>query len=246
MFAAVLVLASLAGTIQVVRFLDEDIQWQGWISLIIGTALLLPVAVALWKCMEWFKHIQEPDEKQGIIVQSFTRDNGTVQSNPHPNPPSSNPTNHHHRNKSSSSTSVASGFFVEEYCGACCGNNTHAAAEVASYIVPEMSGCYFVHYPTKSTNHHQHHGGKKRRGKSSQTTYSNNNNNSNCILEQPPSPQPKEQGRGTQPPLESPHNEHSSSSASTVSSLSSRDHSGIHEDSSSNEEGRINVTNALV
>jgi hypothetical protein len=194
--------------------------------------------------MEYCKRMQEPDEKQGIIVQSFTRDNGTVQTTNATTTQQQQqqqqqhlPQQQRHSNKSASSSSW--NHALEEYCGVCCGDNTHAAAEVASYIVPEMSGCYFVHYPTH----------KKRKSNAPSTSSSQPTNrhgpkpynNNNSILEQSSqaSPPPKPGMGGEEPPLGNSPNEHSSS-ASTVSSLSSRDLSGIHDDSSQDEGGRRN------
>ena len=72
-FAAVLVMVSLAGSVQVVTKLDPLIRWKGWLILCVGVTLLLPAAlvvhralVAIQRTMEW------QSNKAGIILRGAT------------------------------------------------------------------------------------------------------------------------------------------------------------------------------
>jgi hypothetical protein len=152
-FASLLVLASLAGTVQVVCLIDPDKRWQGWVSFCIGVALLLPLALSIHKFMVACTRWHEQPEKQGFIVQTYTTAGA-------------------HSSRYDSSSLQQACMPPSGYCGAMysdsnargaddmgdldndvAGNERRRRkpptyAEVASYIVPEMSGCYFVHYPT--------------------------------------------------------------------------------------------------
>lgn len=159
-FAAVLVLASLAGTIQVVCMMDPVVRWQGWISVCFGVALLLPAALLVHKCMVTVTRWQEQPEKQGYIVQSYTTTGTLATSNYHKTL---------NTNNNDSSTTLmqacmppSCGGLLDDICDQTVTDNSRANtskfpySEAASYVVPEMSGCYFVHYPTNKTNRPKH------------------------------------------------------------------------------------------
>jgi hypothetical protein len=125
--AAFLVFASLAGTIQVVMLMEPDRRWQGWLCLCSGVALLLPCAVVLHKLIKLCAAYQEPSAKQGIVIGS-----GVL------------PPGH------SGDTMM----LLYEACldapSACCCEDGRQLHQVASYMAPETSGCYFIRYPTTS------------------------------------------------------------------------------------------------
>jgi hypothetical protein len=125
--AAFLVFASLAGTIQVVMLMEPDQRWQGWLCLCGGVALLLPCAVVLHKLIKLCAVYQEPSAKQGIVIGS-----GVL------------PPGH------SGDTMM----LLYEACldapSACCCEDGRQLHQVASYMAPETSGCYFIRYPTTS------------------------------------------------------------------------------------------------
>jgi hypothetical protein len=94
-FAILLVIASIIGTIHVVRRMDPTKQWLGWISICIGLIVLLPTAMWIHKvmilCHRWS---ESQPEKQGYIVQSSTM-TGTITSynNNNGDEPNNNNTN---------------------------------------------------------------------------------------------------------------------------------------------------------
>lgn len=119
--AAVLVLASLGGTIQVVYLMEPEERWQGWLCLCVGVALLLPCAVVLHKLIKALAAFQEPSEKHGIVIDGvLTKPDSML----------------------SEACMPPSG---------CCDDDDRHLAKVASYIAPEASGCYFIRYNSKRT-----------------------------------------------------------------------------------------------
>lgn len=104
-FAAFLVLASLAGTVQVIYLMDAEDRYQGWIVLCVGVTLLLPLAVMIHKIVKMIAA-----EPGGVIIGR--KDVGGMER------------------------------------AACLAPSCMETdlPEVASYVVPEASGCYFVHY----------------------------------------------------------------------------------------------------
>lgn len=167
--AAVLVLASLAGTVQVVCLMDPEVRWQGWVSVCVGVTVLLPVALLVHKCLLAFARWQalEP-EKQGYIVQSYTATGTIVTNNNNNNTTTKAATilSGNDNNRAATTTLMqecclmppSCGGLLDEICdqpvtdGGSRSNSNNTSkfpyAEAASYVVPEMSGCYFVHYPT--------------------------------------------------------------------------------------------------
>jgi hypothetical protein len=130
--AGALVLLSLAGTVQVVCLMDPATQWMGWVLLCVGVALMLPLSILANKCIHATTKLQESSEKQGYVVQSYTATGNTLSSVAAPPLTVMTPEDD----------------FLSTAClpPNCCGMDKHSAAEVASYVVPEVSGCYFVHY----------------------------------------------------------------------------------------------------
>jgi hypothetical protein len=116
--AAILVFASLAGTIQVVSLMEPDRRWQGWLGLCGGVALLLPCAVLMHKLIKVFTAYQEPSAKQGIVIDGvLTKPENSM---------------------------------LAEAClapSSCC-DDERQLNNVASYMAPESSGCYFIRYNT--------------------------------------------------------------------------------------------------
>lgn len=62
-FAALLVLASLAGTIQVVLLLDANERWKGWLTLCLGVSVLWPAGLCV-------HHLTQTFSKRVKIVNS--------------------------------------------------------------------------------------------------------------------------------------------------------------------------------
>jgi hypothetical protein len=166
--AAVLVVASLGGTVQVICLMDPALRWQGWLSFCVIVTLLLPAALLMNKCMMACTRWQEQPEKQGYIVQSYTT-TGTVVTSGNNNNISKTPNGSNDGSISLIQACMppSCGGLMDDICDqtvtdGSSRNPTTAArfpyAEVASYVVPEMSGCYFVHYPTeKNSRSHKHH-----------------------------------------------------------------------------------------
>ena len=199
--AAFLVLASIAGTIQVVLLMEEEERWKGWLSLVAGLTLNIPVALLIYRCTKSAHGWNESSEKQGYIVQSSTM-NGSVRS---PNPQS--PT---------SGTASLANACMPPSCsalveGICDGNGKYNYSEVVSYVVPEMSGCYFVHY-------------NNRRG--DRSTASSHHREDQKVMASPKLPRDQVSNNLT-PPMEGSGEAEISqdhSSTSSVSSLSSAEH----------------------
>jgi hypothetical protein len=134
LFATLLVVASGIGCVQVVRRMDPHQRWLGWLSLLMGFLIMAPTAIWIHRvlrlCHRWSS---EPSlEKQGFIVQSSTR-TGMMTSSPEEYPA--------FRRLPSCAEALA------DFCppgAAQCAPSTTAF----SYVVPELSGCYFIHYPT--------------------------------------------------------------------------------------------------
>ena len=198
-FAATLVLASLAGTLQVVCLMDERERWKGWLSFWFGLAIITPIALLIHRCLKLAQRWNESSEKHGYIVQST---NGSEVTSP---------------NQRSMKAGASMDMSISDACmppscgdlvdGLCDSNGKFSYAEAASYIVPETGGCYFVRYPNKS--------GSRRSGASSSEAT-------------PPKPQvPREHMAHRVPPPEQGGDDglaKRNSSTSSVSSLSSQDH----------------------
>lgn len=114
-FASLLIVASLAGTIQVVHLMDEQEQWKGWVSVCVGVTLLLPVALFIVSCMSGISFLQNY-EKRGYVVEK----NGK----------------HVKKEQPSQDASLFQQAVLP--CSNLCD------PDVASYVVPETSGCYFI------------------------------------------------------------------------------------------------------
>lgn len=150
-FAVFLVLASLAGTIQVVCLMDKTERWKGWLSLSFGLVFLVPAALMLHRCLKSARRWNESPDKQGFIVQSST--NKSVGS----------PTQQSMKGITSVDTGALGPASLTDACmppscgelvdGLCNPHSKYPYGEHASYVVPEMGGCYFVRYPNEKKVH---------------------------------------------------------------------------------------------
>jgi hypothetical protein len=179
-FAVLLVVASIIGTLHVVRRMDPKEQFMGWISFGIGLLLLLPAALWIHRimiaCHRWSE--SEP-EKQGYIVQSSTINSFNINtcSNGNGEQELSNTIDHKNATTTAYQTSMMTladacmrpscSDMMDDICDPHCRNHTltnppgtsrsRFTQNEFSYVVPEMSGCYFIHYPKKDHYHHRHH-----------------------------------------------------------------------------------------
>ena len=182
-FAVLLVLASIIGTGHVVSRMDPTKKYLGWISFWIGLLLLFPAALYVHKimiaCHRWSE--SEP-EKQGYIVQSstitsFNNNNDIDTLEP------INSTYRKTTANTSIPTGLPNMMtladacmrpsyseMMDDICDPHCSNHTLTTTTANplitpksrttiqtefSYMVPELSGCYFINYPKK--DHHRHH-----------------------------------------------------------------------------------------
>lgn len=180
-FAVLLVLASIIGTLHVVRRMDPPKKYLGWISFWIGIVFLFPTALWIHRiiiaCQRWSE--SEP-EKQGFIVQSstitsFNNCSGELEPNNVTNPKHATnmiPTTTAPNQPSMMTLADACmrpscANLMDDICDPHCSNHTWTNPQNTSksrttqtefsYVVPEMSGCYFIHYPKKDHYHHHHH-----------------------------------------------------------------------------------------
>jgi hypothetical protein len=178
-FAVLLVLASIIGTVHVVRCMDPNKKYLGWISFWIGILFLLPIALWLHRimiaCHRWSE--SEP-EKQGYIVQSSTIASFNNNNNEELEPTSTTnlkntittiptttaPTRPSMMTLADACMRPSCANMMDDICDPHCRNHTLANPQNTSksrltqtefsYVVPEMSGCYFIHYPKKDHFHH--------------------------------------------------------------------------------------------
>lgn len=148
--AAFLVLASIAGTLQVVLLMDKEERWQGWLSFSFGVVLLVPVALVIHRCTKSARRWNESSEKQGYIVHSSTMD-GSANSHGHASAAGGAAIPASNTSLSDACMPPSCGELVE---GLCDTNSRYHYTEAASYVVPDMGGCYFVRY-----NKRGHHTG---------------------------------------------------------------------------------------
>jgi len=150
-FAVFLVLASLAGTIQVVCLMDKPERWKGWLSLSFGLVFLVPAALMLHRCLKSARRWNESPDKQGFIVQSSTKES------------LASPNQQSMKGVMSVDTAGLGPASLTDACmppscgelvdGLCDSNKKYPYGESASYVVPEMGGCYFVRYPNEKKGH---------------------------------------------------------------------------------------------
>jgi hypothetical protein len=175
-FSVLLVLASIVGTIHVVSRMDPTKKYIGWITLWIGLLLLFPVAMWIHKvliaCHRWSE--SEP-EKQGYIVQSSTitsYQNGDEPKDMNYNHSHTVPTKPPHPSNAMTLADAcmrpSCTDMMEDICDPNCSKHTltnpmHTSKSLSNtknptefaYLVPEMSGCYFIHYPKKDHRSHR-------------------------------------------------------------------------------------------
>ena len=183
-FAVLLVIASVIGTVHVVSRMDPKKKYLGWMSFWIGVLFLFPTALWIHRimiaCHRWSE--SEP-EKQGYIVQSSTitsfnnyNNNNTVGGESEPNDainhknatttvPTTSPTLPTMMTLADACMKPSCSDMMDDICDPHCRNHTLTHPQNTSkskttqaefsYVVPEMSGCYFIHYPKKDHYHHR-------------------------------------------------------------------------------------------
>ena len=154
--AALLVLASITGSLQVVLLMEEDDRWKGWLSFVFGLMLDVPVALLIYRYTKLARGWNESSEKQGYIVQSSTM-NGSVTL------PINQSTTRGTVAALPSSTASLADACMPPSCsdlmeGICDDNGKYNYTQAASYVVPEIGGCYFIRYDN-NTNIKRRQGG---------------------------------------------------------------------------------------
>lgn len=141
-FAAILTLVSLMGTFYVVCLMPQQNRWTGWLSFGFGLIILVPVSLLIRKCLKKARRWNESSEKQGFIVQSSTKDGEVISLS------ASQQSMKETLVEPSLSDACMPASCEDLVDGLCDNHSKFSYTDAASYIVPELGGCYFVRYPT--------------------------------------------------------------------------------------------------